>query len=180
MDLEKLKEELSQIEEFLAKPEAYADSEFATKSKRAMILREILDLNKNIEQMKNNLEEANSLLSDPELGEIAKEDAEKLKNELKETEAKLEELLPHNEMQGPVFKIKDDPRITRVGKFIRKTSIDELPQLLNTMILSLLSFLISAIWVILAVGKIFIRMQVLKPLPYLPKRVRGLIKFSWN
>lgn len=46
-------------------------------------------------------------------------------------ENKLEDLLPKNEMQGPVFKIKDDPRITRVGKFIRKTSIDELPQIWN-------------------------------------------------
>ena len=36
-----------------------------------------------------------------------------------------------NEMSGPMFKMKDDPRITRVGKFIRKTSIDELPQLVN-------------------------------------------------
>lgn len=43
----------------------------------------------------------------------------------------LDELLDQNEMDGPVFKIKDDPRITRVGKFIRKTSIDELPQLIN-------------------------------------------------
>ena len=43
-------------------------------------------------------------------------------------EAKLDDLLDQNEMDGPVFKIKDDPRITRVGKFIRKTSIDELPQ----------------------------------------------------
>ncbi len=48
-------------------------------------------------------------------------------------EARLQELLPKNEMQGPVFKIKDDPRITRVGKFIRKTSIDELPQLWNVL-----------------------------------------------
>lgn len=46
-------------------------------------------------------------------------------------EKKLEELLQANEMDGPAFKIKDDPRITRVGKFIRKTSIDELPQLWN-------------------------------------------------
>lgn len=46
-------------------------------------------------------------------------------------EEKLEGLLEQNEMEGPVFKIKDDPRITRVGKFIRKTSIDELPQLIN-------------------------------------------------
>ena len=42
-------------------------------------------------------------------------------------EAKLDDLLDQNEMDGPVFKIKDDPRITRVGKFIRKTSLDELP-----------------------------------------------------
>ena len=34
-------------------------------------------------------------------------------------------------MDGPAFKIKEDPRITRIGKFIRKTGIDELPQLLN-------------------------------------------------
>lgn len=46
-------------------------------------------------------------------------------------EAKLNDLLDQNEMDGPVFKIKDDPRITHVGKFIRKTSIDELPQLWN-------------------------------------------------
>ncbi|MGV3150599.1 sugar transferase [Sarcina ventriculi] len=42
-----------------------------------------------------------------------------------------EELLSKNEMTGPMFKIKDDPRITNIGKFIRKTSIDELPQLIN-------------------------------------------------
>ena len=41
------------------------------------------------------------------------------------------ELMARNEMDGPVFKIKDDPRITRVGRVIRKYSIDELPQLFN-------------------------------------------------
>jgi lipopolysaccharide/colanic/teichoic acid biosynthesis glycosyltransferase len=48
-------------------------------------------------------------------------------------EEKLNELMDRNEMDGPVFKIKNDPRITRVGKFIRKTSIDELPQLWNVL-----------------------------------------------
>ena len=48
-----------------------------------------------------------------------------------DAERKLEELLQRNEMDGPAFKIKDDPRITRVGHFIRRTSIDELPQLIN-------------------------------------------------
>ena len=48
-------------------------------------------------------------------------------------EAKLDDLLKQNEMNGPVFKIKDDPRITRVGRFIRQTSLDELPQLWNVL-----------------------------------------------
>jgi exopolysaccharide biosynthesis polyprenyl glycosylphosphotransferase len=46
-------------------------------------------------------------------------------------EEQLKYLKNKNEMSGPMFKMKDDPRITRIGKFIRKTSIDELPQLLN-------------------------------------------------
>ena len=45
----------------------------------------------------------------------------------------LEELLDKNEMDGPVFKIKNDPRITPVGRILRKTSIDELPQLWNVL-----------------------------------------------
>ena len=44
---------------------------------------------------------------------------------------KLDELMARNEMTGPAFKIADDPRITKIGHFIRKTSIDELPQLVN-------------------------------------------------
>ena len=43
----------------------------------------------------------------------------------------LEKLQDKNEMSGPMFKIKEDPRVTKVGRFIRKTSIDELPQLIN-------------------------------------------------
>ena len=45
----------------------------------------------------------------------------------------LERLMEQNEMDGPVFKIKNDPRITPLGKIIRKTSIDELPQLFNVL-----------------------------------------------
>jgi len=43
------------------------------------------------------------------------------------------QLLAMNEMTGPVFKIKEDPRVTRLGKILRKTSIDELPQLFNVL-----------------------------------------------
>ena len=55
----------------------------------------------------------------------------KFRSMVPDAEAKLDELLAQNEMDGPVFKIKKDPRITRVGRFLRKTSIDELPQLIN-------------------------------------------------
>lgn len=50
-----------------------------------------------------------------------------------DAEARLQDLLKENEMDGPAFKMKDDPRITRVGRFIRKTSLDELPQLWNVL-----------------------------------------------
>ena len=49
----------------------------------------------------------------------------------KNADARLADLMPHNEVQGPLFKIKDDPRITPVGKFLRHTSFDEIPQLFN-------------------------------------------------
>ena len=55
----------------------------------------------------------------------------KFRSMVSNAEELLEELKSQNEMDGPVFKIKEDPRITKVGKFIRKTSIDELPQLFN-------------------------------------------------
>ncbi|MDO4740651.1 MAG: sugar transferase, partial [Eubacteriales bacterium] len=53
----------------------------------------------------------------------------KFRSMVPNAEEGLEGLLSQNEMSGPVFKMKDDPRITRVGRFLRKTGIDELPQL---------------------------------------------------
>jgi exopolysaccharide biosynthesis polyprenyl glycosylphosphotransferase len=50
-----------------------------------------------------------------------------------DAEARLESLRAQNEASGPVFKMRNDPRITRVGRFIRRTSLDELPQFLNVL-----------------------------------------------
>lgn len=50
-----------------------------------------------------------------------------------DAEERLSEILKDNEMDGPAFKMKDDPRITRVGRVIRKISLDELPQLWNVL-----------------------------------------------
>lgn len=55
----------------------------------------------------------------------------KFRSMVPDAEKKLHALLDKNEMDGPVFKIRRDPRITRVGSFIRRCSIDELPQLIN-------------------------------------------------
>lgn len=55
----------------------------------------------------------------------------KLRTMYKDAEARKKELMAQNEKDGPVFKIGDDPRITRIGKWLRKTGLDELPQLFN-------------------------------------------------
>ena len=52
---------------------------------------------------------------------------------VKNAEELKDKLSKKNEMSGPMFKMKDDPRVTKIGKFIRKTSIDELPQLFNVL-----------------------------------------------
>ncbi|WP_175073495.1 sugar transferase [Terribacillus sp. AE2B 122] len=58
----------------------------------------------------------------------------KFRSMVSNAEELLEDLLEHNEASGPIFKIKEDPRITKIGKILRKTSLDELPQLLNVLI----------------------------------------------
>ena len=55
----------------------------------------------------------------------------KFRSMVPDAEARLAGMLDQNEMDGPVFKIRDDPRVTRVGRFLRRTGIDELPQLVN-------------------------------------------------
>ncbi|MED4013713.1 sugar transferase [Priestia aryabhattai] len=57
----------------------------------------------------------------------------KFRSMVSDAEAKLAELLEQNETTGAMFKMKNDPRVTKIGKFIRKTSIDELPQLINVL-----------------------------------------------
>ncbi len=57
----------------------------------------------------------------------------KFRSMIKGADKMKKDLLKFSERPGPLFKIKNDPRVTRVGKFIRQTSIDELPQLINVL-----------------------------------------------
>lgn len=58
----------------------------------------------------------------------------KFRSMVVDAEAKLGELLAQNEMSGPVFKMSKDPRVTPIGRFLRKTSLDELPQFWNVLV----------------------------------------------
>jgi len=84
----------------------------------------------------------------------------KFRSMVKNAEKMKKKLMKKNEMgDGPAFKMKDDPRITKVGKFIRKTSIDELPQLIN----------------------IFIgNMSIVGPRPALPEEVKQYDDYARN
>jgi lipopolysaccharide/colanic/teichoic acid biosynthesis glycosyltransferase len=57
----------------------------------------------------------------------------KFRSMCSDAEQQLQSLKAKNEMSGPMFKMRNDPRITMVGRFIRRTSIDELPQLFNVL-----------------------------------------------
>ena len=58
----------------------------------------------------------------------------KFRSMVKDADRKLEELLDRNEVEGPMFKMADDPRVTRIGRFIRRHSIDEFPQFINVLL----------------------------------------------
>lgn len=91
--MDKYENELNEIEKFLSDPNAYNNPDFAAKSKRAVTLREILDLDKKIKTYEKSLIEAKELINDPELGEIAKDDVENITKELESAKIKLDELL---------------------------------------------------------------------------------------
>ncbi len=58
----------------------------------------------------------------------------KFRSMIVDADKKLEKLLEQNEVEGAMFKMKEDPRITKVGRFTRKHSLDELPQLWNVLV----------------------------------------------
>lgn len=58
----------------------------------------------------------------------------KFRSMVVDADKKLKKLLKHNDVEGPMFKMKEDPRVTKVGRFIRKYSVDELPQLVNVLL----------------------------------------------
>ncbi|KRD84534.1 multidrug MFS transporter [Bacillus sp. Root147] len=74
------------------------------------------------------------IFSQKRIGKNGKEfNMYKFRSMVTDAEFKLKELLELNETTGAMFKMKNDPRVTRVGKLIRKTSIDELPQFFNVL-----------------------------------------------
>ena len=92
-DLLKYEDESKEITEFLSRPDAFSDPSFASKSKRLSELNEILALGHEIEALKKNIKEAEELLSDPDLSEMAKADIESSNSKIEEDSAKLEEML---------------------------------------------------------------------------------------
>lgn len=93
MKLEKIEEERKTLAEFLARPDAYAAPDFAAKSRRMAELTEIADLTKELNKLKKDKAEAEALLADEELEELAKADLEQIEKALAEKTTQLEEML---------------------------------------------------------------------------------------
>ncbi len=93
VDFQKLEQEQREIEDFLSKPEAYLEPDFAEKSRRGAEISEILELRKTILEKEKALLEAKELVEDAELGELAKEDVERLMEEISKKQEELEEKL---------------------------------------------------------------------------------------
>ena len=93
MDLGKYEDEKTQIEQFLAQPEAYAQPDFADRSRRLAEIDKILAIGAEIKQLQQNLDEARALVNDPDLGELAKNDIDEATKKLAEKTAALDELL---------------------------------------------------------------------------------------
>lgn len=93
IDFQKFEAERAEIEQFLAGPEAYVAPDFAEKSRRLAELNEILGLAQQIEKAKKDLAEATELISDPELGEMAREDVRVLGLKIADWNTELEEKL---------------------------------------------------------------------------------------
>ncbi len=93
MDLKKFQDEAAEITEFLARPDAFNAPDFAAKSRRLAELNEIIAAVTEIEQLTQNLKEAEELTSDPELGELAKNDIVEINEKLAKRQAELDEML---------------------------------------------------------------------------------------
>lgn len=91
IDRQQLNQEMKEIESFLAQPDAYAKPDFVAKGKRVAEIKELLEMDAKIQQLQKSLEEAEALVDDPELGELARVDVEKIKSELETAEEALEE-----------------------------------------------------------------------------------------
>lgn len=93
VDLKKFIEEKQEITDFLARPDAYEQPDFAEKSRRLTELERIIDLKNEIEKLQKNQAEAKELLNDPELKDLAEADLQTAETEIAKKSAELEDLL---------------------------------------------------------------------------------------
>jgi peptide chain release factor 1 len=109
LNIEKLQQELRALEQFLSTPSAYSDPDFSAKNRRFQELQDIIALAKTRETLEKNLNEAKTLTTDSELGEIAKEDVAKITTKLDELEKTLfEQLSPKdpNDYKNVIIEIR--------------------------------------------------------------------------